>query len=68
MPKRGIDRDLVFVLISTLITLSCWVGFEVYRAYTKVEIPEVLQKHLQPLDPSLNTQILDQLVQRSQPQ
>ncbi len=65
MYKKGIDRDLVIVLISTLITLASWVGFEVYRAYTRVEIPEVLQRHLQPLDANLNTQVLDQLEQRA---
>lgn len=65
MRKKGIDRDLIIVLTSTLITLATWVGFEVYWAYTKVTIPEVLQKHLQPLDPTLNTQVLDQLEQRS---
>lgn len=61
MHKKGIDRDLIMVLTTTLITLGCWVGFEVYRAYTKVTIPEVLQKHLQPLNPTLNTQVLDKL-------
>ena len=65
MYKKGIDRDLVIVLISTLITLASWVGFEAYRAYTKVEIPQVLQRHLKPLDPKLNTQVLDQLEQRA---
>lgn len=64
MRKKSIDRDLIIVLTSTLITLATWVGFEVYRAYTKVTIPEVLQKHLLPLNPTLNTQVLDQLEQR----
>ena len=64
MPKKGIDHDLIIVLISTLITLTTWVGFEVYRAYTQVQIPEILQKHLQPLDPTLNTQVLEQLNQK----
>lgn len=65
MRKKGIDHNLIIVLTTTLVTLSCWVGFEVYRAYTKVVIPEVLQKHLLPLNPTLNTQTLDQLQNRS---
>ena len=64
MRKKGIDHDLIIMLTSTLIILATWVGFEVYRAYTKVTIPEVLQKHLLPLNPTLNTQVLDQLEQR----
>ncbi len=64
MRKKGIDRDLIILLTTTLITLATWVGFEVYRAYTKVTIPNGLEKYLEPLDPNLNTSVLDKLEQR----
>jgi hypothetical protein len=64
MKKRRIDRDIVLLLISTLITLVSWVGFEVYRAYTKPRIPEILQHHLEPFDPVLDKTVLDQLENR----
>ncbi|MDO8487725.1 MAG: hypothetical protein Q7S31_00225 [bacterium] len=65
MRKRTIDRDLVVVLTTTLITIAAWVGFEVYRAYTKVSLPEGVEKYLQTLNPTLNVATLDQLEQRS---
>jgi len=66
MKKKRIDRDIVVVLISTLVTLVAWVGFEVYRAYTKVVVPADIEKYLTPLDPQLNTSILDDLEKRQQ--
>lgn len=58
MPRKHIDRDIVMLLIFTLITLASWVGFEVYRVFTKTQIPEVSAKYLVPLNPVLNTQVL----------
>jgi len=59
--KKKTGRDTIFLLGWTLITVLSWVGFEVYRAYTKPHIPEVIQKLLAPLDPTLDTQVLDKL-------
>ena len=61
MPRKHIDRDIVMLLVFTLITLVSWVGFEVYRAFTKVQIPEISAKYLIPLNPALNTQVLTAL-------
>jgi hypothetical protein len=58
---RAYDRDIVGLLIFTLVTLSTWVVFEVYRAYTKPNIPELLARHLRELNPTLNTGILSAL-------
>ena len=64
MKKRRIARDVVVLLISTLITIAAWVGFEVYRAYTRVNLPEGVEEYLTPLEPTLDTQILDNLEKR----
>lgn len=61
MPRKHVDSDIVMLLVFTLITLSSWVGFEVYRAFTKTQIPEVSAKYLIPLNPNLNTQVLTAL-------
>jgi hypothetical protein len=66
MKKKGIDKDLILLLITTLVTVVVWVGFEVYRAYTQVVIPTGLEKHLQPLSPTLRTEVFGKLEQRSQ--
>ena len=63
MKKKGWDRDVVIVFITTLVTLACWVGFEVYRAYLKTDLPQGVEKHLKTLDPQLKTGVLDRLRQ-----
>jgi hypothetical protein len=61
MKKRGLDKDIVVLLVSTLITVVSWVGFEVYRAYVKVEVPENIEKNLTELDPVLNKEFFVKL-------
>ena len=64
MRKKRIDRDIVVVLISTLVTVAAWVGFEVYRAYTKVNIPTGIEQYLGELSPKLDVAVLDDLEKR----
>jgi hypothetical protein len=64
MKKKQLDRSITMVLICTLITLAAWIGFQVYRAYSQVPLPEGIDKHLQPLEPTLETSVLDRLEQR----
>lgn len=59
--NRAYDRDIVTLLVFTLITLSTWVGFEVYHAYSKPIVPEVLARHMRELNPALNTSVLTAL-------
>jgi hypothetical protein len=66
MKKKAWDRDLIVLLVSTLITVASWVGLEVYRAYIKTDLPAGVEQHLQPFDPILKTSILDKLGGRSQ--
>ena len=61
MKKRRIDKDIVVLLISTLITVATWVGLEVYRAYVKVGVTAEVEKHLKPMDPTLNVKVFEQL-------
>lgn len=61
MKKRGIDREVVVLLISTLITIASWVGFEVYRAYVKVKVPADVEKHLEQINPNLKTDVFTEL-------
>lgn len=59
--NKAYDHDIVALLVFTLITLSTWVGFEVYHAYTRPNIPEVLNKIMRPISPALNTGVLSAL-------
>ncbi len=52
-------RDTILLLVLTLITIGCWIGFEVYRAYNTPKLPEGVERHLVPLDPSLDKKTLE---------
>jgi hypothetical protein len=61
MKKKGFDKDIIVLLISTLITVASWVGFEVYRAYAKVNIATEVEKNLQDIDPKLQKDLFTKL-------
>lgn len=61
MKKRGVDKDIVILLISTLITVTSWIGFEVYRAYVKVNTTAEVEKSLQQVNPVLNRELFGKL-------
>lgn len=54
-----IGRDVIWILVSTVVTISVWIGFEVYRAYFKPTVPEEVEKYLNPLSPTLDEKFLD---------
>lgn len=63
MSKRNKQKPaLIKIMFLTLITSLTWVGFEVYGILSqkpKLATPD--EKTLAPLDPSLNTQVLENL-------
>jgi len=64
MKKSKLPRDLFIVSLLTLITVFTWIVFDVYRAAKKIEIPEVLQRQIEPINPEINTSILEDLSKR----
>ena len=66
MKNKGIGRDIVVLLISTLITIASWVGFEVYRAYVGVVVPAEVEKHLETINPTLNKDVFTKLEKMNQ--
>ncbi len=66
MHKNKIDRDIVVMLVMTLITLVAWVGFEVYRAYTKIAIAPVLAEQLREVNPVLDLGVLE-IIEKREP-
>lgn len=59
--KTKASRDLLVLSILTLVTILTWIGMDVYRSLTKSKIPDVLEKQLLPLDPTIETNIFDVL-------
>ncbi len=64
MKKKKINRDLISLAVSTLLTVAVWIGFDVYRALTRYTLPEILDQQMQPLDPKLNQEVINQLKER----
>lgn len=61
---QKLNRDLLNLSIMTLITVLTWAGFDVYRAFHQTEIPQVLERQIQPLDPQLEKEVLANLKER----
>ena len=53
--------------ILSFIVVTAWIGFEIYHAYTTSTINPEVEKYLTPLNPSLNTKVLDNLANRFVP-
>lgn len=65
MKKTGIEKDVILLLVTTLITVAVWVGVDVYRAFTFHAIPTDIAQLLTPINPSLQTSVLDNLEQKT---
>lgn len=56
--------SIVSILILTIITVIMWISFSVYRAFTQKPAAPVQGEISKPLDPSLDTQTLNQIQSR----
>lgn len=65
MRRKQLDREVIMLLLTTLIMVSTWVGFEVYRAYVKSETPADMELFLRNLDPAIDKAYLDKLESRN---
>ncbi len=48
------SKDLIVLLIITLLTVIAWAGFDFYHASTQPVLPKVLQQQVKPLNPTLD--------------
>ena len=60
------DRDLLLVSIFTFLTVFAWVFFELVKTVKTTTIEAPVQQVIQPLNPKLDTGILDILQQRQE--
>lgn len=56
--KFQLGKDALIISILTLVTALAWIGFEVYRALTRSEVPQVLQRQIAPLSPKIDQETL----------
>ncbi|OGY26587.1 MAG: hypothetical protein A2Z11_00150 [Candidatus Woykebacteria bacterium RBG_16_43_9] len=55
------NKNLVTILLLTLITISVWVAFQVFKVATSNTIPQPTQEQLQELDPELDREVIEDL-------
>jgi hypothetical protein len=60
------DRDLLLVSIFTFLTVFSWVFFELVKTIKTTTIQQPVQQVIKPLNPTLDTGILDILEKRQQ--
>lgn len=63
MKKKVKVPSLVTLAILTLFTVVFWVGFDLYHAFQNKPDPEVEPKVLEPINPVINQDALNQLQQ-----
>jgi hypothetical protein len=66
MKESKFSKNLFYIAILTVITILTWIGFDVYRAFNKVEIPKNVQEQLTPLNPQVDMETLENLPKRLQ--
>ena len=58
------DRDLLLVSIFTFLTVFSWVFFELVKTVKTTTVSSPVQEIIKPLNPKLDTGILDTLQQK----
>jgi hypothetical protein len=61
MKRSRLSRDILIILILTVITIFLWIGLEVVHILQNKDVPKVLQEQLEPLDPKIDTEVLNNL-------
>lgn len=64
MKPEKLSRDLLVLAILTVITTFTWISLDLYRVLTRPQAPQVPSSHLEPLNPKLETKIIDSLSQK----
>lgn len=59
--KQSISKDILILSVLTTIAVTIWIALDVYWAMQKSETPQVIKKQLEPLNPKLDTSILENL-------
>lgn len=56
-----LGKDALILAIMTLLTVITWIFLEVYQTLHKTTSTQVTQKQMEPLDPKINTAIIQSL-------
>ena len=54
-------KEWLIATVLTFITILAWVVFDILHTRAQVEIPPKLQEVIEPINPELNTKVLEEL-------
>ena len=60
-------QPIVKLLIFTLITICCWIGFDIWRALSKKGAPDLNEDIIKTFNPNLDTKTIEELKNRFSP-
>ena len=58
------NKDFLIFSLMTFFTVAIWTALEVYHVHTITTVPANLQETIEPLNPKLNTKIIEELKTR----
>ncbi len=61
MKENKLSKDVLTLLVFTLITVLSWVGFSVWATFNKTTINKATKEQMAPLNPKINREILESL-------
>lgn len=65
MKKRRISKDILILVILSLITVLTWIGLDIHRIFFREEELYVLTQQMEPLNPEIDQEIIDQISKES---
>lgn len=65
MKQSKISKDLLMLSILTLIAVSTWIILDTYRIIKGNALPTIVQNQLEPINPKIDQQILENLSQKT---
>ena len=57
------NRTTISILTLSLLTIIFWIGFQIYKITTNKELPTATAEQIEPLNPNLDTDILEKLIE-----
>lgn len=57
----NLGRDALVLAIMTVLTVLTWIFVDIYSTLKKTTIPEVTRQQMQPLDPKIKKELIENL-------
>ena len=65
MKKRRLSRDILVLVILSLITVMTWIALDIHRIFFKEEEVHVPPEQMEALNPEIDQEIIDKISQGS---